>query len=241
MKLVGMCGDRGTSEYSIRIGGAPEMEKRLGVDLVAWLIGDGPLNLNEIRVLRRRVSPEEVEQADKIFLPHAVVTMQANMHVVGPGEDLLAKAGSTRWELAEPMTYASSDDAELKSMSAIMAAQSDRPERDLLVVSTPVTVETFHKGDLSPVAPSKIGEAEKRLGVKLPALLRELYARHGGGYVPDLCIPKRGITDHSKYEDIIHPFIGYNSLSEVDNLRTAYDSFLDFGDPGDKETYGSFF
>lgn len=62
MKLVGLCRDRGHSVGSTRVDGAPEMEEeRIGVDLVAWRIGDGPLNLSKIRVLRRGVTAEELE------------------------------------------------------------------------------------------------------------------------------------------------------------------------------------
>lgn len=61
MKLVGLCRDRGHSVGITRVDGAPEMEERIGVDLVAWRIGDGPLNLSKIRVLRRGVTAEELE------------------------------------------------------------------------------------------------------------------------------------------------------------------------------------
>lgn len=96
--------------------------------------------------------------------------MEADQNVVGSGEPFV-DTGSMRWEFTEPMAYSVSNDAELKYLAAIMVAQKTRAEREIVVTSSPLTVQTFHSGDRSPAAPSKILEAEKRLGVKLPALL----------------------------------------------------------------------
>lgn len=235
------------------------MEERLGVDFVAWRIGDGPLNLGSLRVLRRGVSKQELERAKETFLPHAVIGVEANLRIVRPGEPPLAKAGSKRWEFAEPMKFSTASDTELTTIAKVMGDQASRTKRDIIVISDNVTIESFYRGinsihgtrtpdgeydgtpnEKSKGSASKVDEAEQRLSVVLPAGLRQLYELQNGGYINSICIPKADVADHASYEDVVNPFSGYDTLDPLEHLRTVYDSFLDFGDPED-DSYASYF
>jgi hypothetical protein len=86
----------------------------------------------------------------------------------------------------------------------------------------------------------KIAAAEARLGVTLPEGLRTLYRLQNGGSVKNICAPKPGIVEPRLYDDIIHPFAGYEDLYPLEMLRTVFDSTTDFADPDDPDQADQF-
>jgi SMI1 / KNR4 family (SUKH-1) len=86
----------------------------------------------------------------------------------------------------------------------------------------------------------KIATAEARLGIVLPDGLRALYRLQNGGSVKDICAPKPGITEPRRYDDIIHPFAGYEDLYPLEMLRTVFDSTNDFADADDPDQADQF-
>jgi hypothetical protein len=86
----------------------------------------------------------------------------------------------------------------------------------------------------------KIAAAEARLGITLPEGLRALYRVQNGGSVKDICAPKPGIAEARLYDDIIHPFAGYEDLYPLEMLRTVFDSTTDFADPDDPDQADQF-
>ncbi|MEO1491933.1 MAG: SMI1/KNR4 family protein [Pseudomonadota bacterium] len=129
----------------------------------------------------------------------------------------------------------------------------DEDEMSTPLDPAPLTEETFfiaphysHKtpgdtddGEALPRAarttPEMIAEAEARLGVVFPDLLRRLYARQNGGYVGWLFVPATE-TPRPVDEDWRGAFaIDYSDLVPLERLRTLKDSYLDFTDPDDDE------
>lgn len=89
---------------------------------------------------------------------------------------------------------------------------------------------------------AKIVEAETRLGIRLPDSLKAIYRIHNGGSINNVCIPNENAKGSELgFDDILTPFSGYNDLSPLERLNTAWDAFTHFGDPDDEENYGQFF
>ncbi|MGL4230280.1 MAG: SMI1/KNR4 family protein, partial [Casimicrobium sp.] len=86
----------------------------------------------------------------------------------------------------------------------------------------------------------KIAAAEARLGITLPEGLRALYRLQNGGSVKEICAPKTGVIEPRRYDDIIHPFAGYEDLYPLEMLRTVFDSTNDFADPDDPDQVDQF-
>lgn len=130
---------------------------------------------------------------------------------------------------------------------------------DLVLLDEPVTPETFFSGihwshgtydengfvgtpnEHSAGSDAKIAEAEARLGVELPDSLRALYRVQNGGSLSELCIPLTDKGPALQFSDVLTPFSGHNDLRPTEWLESAWDTFLSFGDPEDKETYGPLF
>jgi SMI1 / KNR4 family (SUKH-1) len=86
----------------------------------------------------------------------------------------------------------------------------------------------------------RIATAEARLGITLPEGLRALYRLQNGGSVKNICAPKPGIAEPRLYDDIVHPFAGYEDLYPLEMLRTVFDSTNDFADPDDPDQADQF-
>lgn len=105
----------------------------------------------------------------------------------------------------------------------------------------PITLDNFYTGIYfghSPSAggnpehakstPAMIAEAEARLGIVFPPLLRKLYERQNGGQVDSLCVPVVA-NPTSALEDWRSVFAyDYSYLAPLDKLRTLYDGYLYF-------------
>lgn len=111
---------------------------------------------------------------------------------------------------------------------------------------TPLTLDSFflspHSRHAADVAAGKSDQAneaqiaatEARLGVVLPALLRQLYLRHDGGFVGDLYVP-RTADPRPLHDDWRGAFsIDYSSLAPLEDLRSVADHYADFTDDEDE-------
>lgn len=144
-------------------------------------------------------------------------------------------------------------------MSDSTSTEDSSLPAEIRLLPEPVTPETFYCGihfshghygedgfdgtatEASAGSDEKIRAAEARLGVVLPEGLRRLYRVQNGGSLSQMCIPRPGVTMPRRYDDILTPFSGYNDLYPTETLTTAWDSFLAFADPEDRDTYGSLF
>jgi len=130
---------------------------------------------------------------------------------------------------------------QLRDMSAEVA-KSTEPEFPIIVEDTPITPKRFFTRyanddqDASPAAtPQELADAEIRLSVTLPTLLKQLYGLQNGGGVNDLIIVEPGETPPAGVESIFNPFSGYNDLHKSEHLQTAWDTFLNFAAPEDED------
>lgn len=96
---------------------------------------------------------------------------------------------------------------------------------------TPIVPATFFVSPAgAPATEEAIAATEARLGVRLPALLRQLYAIADGGFVGDLYVPLKP-DPAPLWGDWRGAFaIDYSSLAPLDQLRTVAAHYAEFCD-----------
>lgn len=160
--------------------------------------------------------------------------------------------------ILEKKILAHVDDEELEQ--AIKDAESeikDEGDDGFRVDLAPITLETFFEGhhtsnkdhvyddtqetvvnpDRAYVSEVQIAEVEKDLDIQLPKKLRGLYLIQNGGYVGGLATPLVENPSHSKYEDWLMPFSGYDNLYTLNGFCSVYESVTEYAEPESLEDF----
>ncbi|MEL6436692.1 MAG: SMI1/KNR4 family protein, partial [Pseudomonadota bacterium] len=97
-----------------------------------------------------------------------------------------------------------------------------------------------HKGDKPKREPKQASEAmvaetEKRLGVKLPETLRNIYKVQDGGSLPTFFVPKRPDAPRTHDNWLTAFAYDYDVLNPLKDLRSLRDDYVAYDDPDDPE------
>lgn len=165
----------------------------------------------------------------------------------------------TNWPNAEFDSF----DIYLKSMrlvtetyidtNALSTTPPPEPHYYIKIEDTPLCVETFYRERFSAhrsdelfgypperprgwiTTPEMIQEAEERLNIVLPPLLRKLYEYQNGGDLDELWVPTKP-NPGIELEDWRGVFAyGYDELSPLEGLCTLFDCALSFMSPEEAE------
>lgn len=124
----------------------------------------------------------------------------------------------------------------------IVDLPSQGPVWRMVFDPNPISVENFYTSfrygqpeDLRFPSEEKIQEMERKLGIKFPNLLKELYRKQNGGSCPNLWVPAK--EDPS---DLLDDWRGvfshdYCYLCPLEKLQTVHDSYLNFMDEDEIE------
>ena len=160
-------------------------------------------------------------------------------HDPDPTADIVALLADREMETIAPKT------STRMALSAPLAETTPVGEETFALSSTPLTLDTFfvaphrsHRieragrtnGALKPEAyasPERIADAEARLGVALPPLLREIYAHQNGGAVGWLMAPVVANPSSTRADWRGVFATDLCDLHPLEKLRTLRDAFLD--------------